>query len=85
VRGLAGNSRDWCGNIWRWEGPRVARDRLVLEPAGPDDPDFHAVRGGAWSSALSCSRAATRFGNRPTLRRASTGIRLARSLITWTG
>ena len=79
VRGLAGNSRDWCGNAWRRGGPVVEGGRLVLQAADPADPGFRAVRGGAWSSTLSLSRSAARFGNRPGLRRTSMGVRLVRS------
>ncbi len=82
VRGLAGNTRDWCENVWRHEGPRVERDRLVLDPASAADPDFRSVRGGAWSSPLGSSRSACRFGFRPMGRRATTGVRLARSTET---
>jgi formylglycine-generating enzyme required for sulfatase activity len=80
VRGLAGNSRDWCSNVWRREGPRVRDGRLLLDVAARDDPSFRSVRGGAWSTLLSVIRSAARFGMRPGLRRGSTGLRLVRSL-----
>jgi serine/threonine protein kinase/formylglycine-generating enzyme required for sulfatase activity len=79
VRGLAGNSRDWCINPWRRSGPVLFGARLVLDEARAED-EFRAVRGGAWSSQLEWCRSAARFGNKPTLRRASTGLRVARSL-----
>jgi serine/threonine-protein kinase len=79
VRGLAGNMRDYCLEKWRQEGPPVEEGRLAIEPADPLDPDFRSVRGGAWTSPLERARAATRFGNLPTDRRESIGIRLARS------
>lgn len=79
VRGLSGNSRDWCANVWRHEGPRIAGARLVLEEAAPEDPEHRAVRGGGWSSALSFARAAVRFGLQPRRRRATVGLRLVRS------
>ena len=79
VRGLAGNSRDWCANLWRHDGPAFRDERLVLETPDPTDQDFRSVRGGAWSSPLDASRSAGRFGSRPTGRRATTGFRLARS------
>ena len=86
TRGLGGNSRDWCGNVWLRGGPTLERGRLVVEtaslaiPSPTEDAGFRAVRGGAWSGLLGWSRSATRFGNRPHLRRSSTGLRLARSL-----
>ncbi|WP_437806373.1 SUMF1/EgtB/PvdO family nonheme iron enzyme [Sorangium sp. So ce1078] len=79
VRGLSGNSRDWCANVWRREGPRSAGERVLLEEASPDDPEHRAVRGGGWSSALPFARAAARFGLQPGMRRATVGVRLARS------
>jgi serine/threonine-protein kinase len=81
VRGLAGSTRDWCCNVWRHDGPRLQNGRLLVAIAGPVDPDFRAVRGGAWSSALQYSRAATRFGSRPGLRRMTMGVRVARGLV----
>jgi formylglycine-generating enzyme required for sulfatase activity/tRNA A-37 threonylcarbamoyl transferase component Bud32 len=79
VRGLAGNTHDWCANVWRHDGPTVRDGRLVLERADDDDPEFRAIRGGAWSQPFNGSRAAARFGARPELGRRSIGFRLARS------
>ncbi len=79
VRDLSGNSRDWCCNVWRREGPLVDGGRLVVVEAPWSEEEIRAVRGGAWSSALNFSRAATRFGLRSTLRRTTTGLRIARS------
>ncbi|AKT42227.1 bifunctional serine/threonine-protein kinase/formylglycine-generating enzyme family protein [Chondromyces crocatus] len=79
VRGLAGNTRDWCLGTWRYEGPRTEGDRLCIDAAQPDDDDFRAIKGGAWASAMAYSRAAARFGARPDVRRPVIGIRLARS------
>ena len=80
VRGLAGNSRDWCSNLWLHDGPAKDGARLVLHVPDPQDQEFRSLRGGAWPSPLSSSRAAGRFGSRPNGRRATTGVRLARSV-----
>jgi serine/threonine-protein kinase len=80
VRGLAGNVRDWCINTWRHEGSLVEDDRLVIDAAAADDPDFRVLKGGSWSSPLLPSRAAARFGGRPSIRRPVVGFRIARSL-----
>jgi serine/threonine-protein kinase len=81
VRGLAGNIRDWCLSAWRGDGPSLRDGRLALALAPPAlDDDFRAVRGGAWTSPLELARSAGRFGNRPTDRRESIGVRLCRSL-----
>ena len=80
VRGLAGTSRDWCGNVWRHEGPVIEGNRLRLVDAAMDDPSYRAVRGGAWLSTRQFSRLAGRFAARPDALRMTTGFRLARSL-----
>ncbi|WP_437964282.1 bifunctional serine/threonine-protein kinase/formylglycine-generating enzyme family protein [Sorangium sp. So ce260] len=79
VRGLSGNSRDFCANVWRRDGPRIEGERALIEEASPDDPEHRTVRGGGWSSALLFARAAARFGLQPGMRRATVGVRLARS------
>ena len=79
ARGLSGNSRDWCGNVWRREGPPGLGERVILEEAASDDMEYRAVRGGGWSSALNLARAAVRFGLQPGMRRATVGLRVARS------
>ncbi len=78
VRGLAGNTRDWCINPWRHDGPIVDAGRLRVEPPAPEDPDFRVVKGGAWSSAVLNGHAAARFGARPNIRRPVVGLRVAR-------
>ncbi|WP_434048487.1 MULTISPECIES: bifunctional serine/threonine-protein kinase/formylglycine-generating enzyme family protein [Sorangium] len=78
VRGLAGNARDWCLDVWRHEGPRVEAGRLRLDAAAPGDPDLRVIKGGAWTGALSQGRAPARFGGRPGLRRSVVGVRVAR-------
>jgi eukaryotic-like serine/threonine-protein kinase len=80
ARGLSGNARDWCVNVWRREGPAIDAGRLRIEAARADDPGYRAVRGGAWSSPLDLSRSAARFGNRPDVPRLTMGLRLVRSV-----
>lgn len=79
VRGLAGNTRDWCVNVWKHEGPRIENERLCLDPAPPGDTDFRAIRGGFWGGPIINSRSAGRFGSRPLLCRSGVGFRVARS------
>ncbi|UQA56749.1 bifunctional serine/threonine-protein kinase/formylglycine-generating enzyme family protein [Polyangium aurulentum] len=74
VRGLGGNTRDYCENAWRRDGPRIEGDRLLREVARGDE--VRAVRGGTWTSPLEFCRAATRFGNPPSIRRFTTGVRV---------
>jgi serine/threonine-protein kinase len=79
IRGLSGNLRDHCANVWRHDGPRVEGDRLVLEQAPPEDDDFRAIKGGAWASSVVHSRAAARFAARPGVQWLFVGFRLVRS------
>ena len=80
VRGMAGNVRDLCVNVWRPEGPLVEGNVLRIDPADEDDPELRAARGGAWMSAGSMCRAAGRFATQPGLPFGGVGFRLARSL-----
>jgi serine/threonine-protein kinase len=80
VRGLAGNVRDWCDNVWTREGPDAPAGRLRLVPAAEADGALRAVRGGAWTSPADLNRAAARFASRPAMRWRTTGLRLACSL-----
>lgn len=79
IRGLAGNVRDWCINVWKHEGPAMDHNRLCLDPALASDPDFRVIRGGYWGGTLAYSRSASRFGGRPSLSWLSVGIRMSRS------
>jgi serine/threonine-protein kinase len=80
TRGLAGNVRDWCANVWTREGPDAPDGRLRLAPAAEADAALRAVRGGAYSSPAELSRADARFASRPGTRWRTTGFRLARSV-----
>jgi serine/threonine-protein kinase len=84
ARGLGGTARDWCANLWRHDGPPVVQGRLVLQPADPLNDDFRSIRGGAWGSSITYSRAAARYASRPGVRRPFVGIRLARSYLSET-
>ncbi|MFT3773787.1 MAG: bifunctional serine/threonine-protein kinase/formylglycine-generating enzyme family protein [Minicystis sp.] len=79
VRGLAGNVRDWCVNLWTPEGPEVVDGIAHIVAAPIDDPGLRSIRGGAWSAAPPnmCS-AASRFAAHPDERFGAVGVRLAR-------
>jgi formylglycine-generating enzyme required for sulfatase activity len=79
VRGLGGNVRDFCGNRWTRQGPAGDGERLVLHAADPS-VDYVGVRGGAWSSVANLARSATRFGDAPSARQPTRGLRLARRI-----
>ncbi|MCC6557389.1 MAG: SUMF1/EgtB/PvdO family nonheme iron enzyme [Polyangiaceae bacterium] len=80
VRGLAGNTRDWCSNAWTRRGPALDGERLRIadEPHGAP-AELRVVRGGAWSSPIDLARSAVRFGALPGTRRLTVGLRVARS------
>ncbi|MDI1446195.1 SUMF1/EgtB/PvdO family nonheme iron enzyme [Polyangium sp. 6x1] len=79
MRGGAGNSRDFCANLWTLEGPRIEEGRLLAEVATSGDPGYRSVRGGAWSSVENHCRAAARFALRPDQRRSAIGLRVGRT------
>ena len=79
VRGLAGNVRDTCINVWKREGPEIVGGRLRLDPADPGDPSNRAAKGGAWGSPLASAWSAGRFASRPELCWKGLGVRLART------
>jgi serine/threonine-protein kinase len=83
VRGLAGNSVDWCADPWASEGPPLDGRRLAamgrsdhLEPAVAHD---RVVRGGGWHFMASSLRCALRRAHAVGLSDACLGIRPARS------
>jgi len=80
ARGLAGNVRDWCENVWTHEGPQTPGRRLRAALASSDEAELRAIRGGAWGSPSELSRAEARFASRPGARWKTTGLRLARPL-----
>jgi formylglycine-generating enzyme required for sulfatase activity/tRNA A-37 threonylcarbamoyl transferase component Bud32 len=79
ARGLAGNTRDFCFNVWREGGNVPDGGRRSLPTLVGADDDFRIVKGGAWGSTLVHSRAAGRFATRPGHRHLTTGLRVVRS------
>jgi serine/threonine-protein kinase len=80
VSGLAGNSRDWCLNVWETDGGPFDGDRLVLERPAADDPRYRAVRGGTWNTSPELGRATERFVGWPGQRYITTGLRVGWSV-----
>ncbi len=80
VRGMAGNVRDWCINVWKADGPQVQNGRLLLDPASLHDPEARSARGGTWTTAPAFCRVAARFADKPSWRFGGVGFRLARSV-----
>ena len=61
VRGTAGNTRDWCLDRFRDEGPPLKNSRLLM-PSEEDlnDPGFKSTRGGSYGNSSSRARSADR-------------------------
>lgn len=88
VRGMGGNTADWCLDAYRYEGPALASltasdalptaPRLTLDQARAQPPDAARVyRGGAWQYSADLCRAARRGINAPTYQAAHLGLRVA--------
>jgi serine/threonine-protein kinase len=77
LRGGAGNTRDYCVDLWTLAGPAVVDGRLIVEPAKPSGDEYRSVRGGAWAAVPSECRPAARFASRPVQRWSTTGLRVA--------
>ncbi len=78
VRGLAGNVRDWCLNVWKLEGPRswVSGCTWTQPRRGRRFPRHPRRRVG---SSMANGRAAARFGGHPERWTLAVGMRIARS------
>ncbi|MEN0060714.1 MAG: bifunctional serine/threonine-protein kinase/formylglycine-generating enzyme family protein [Myxococcota bacterium] len=77
VRGVAGNVRIWCGNVYEPSGPD---DGTEVRGLGPEPGETRNARGGSWTSEGRLSRSAGRFGGHFRGRYSSVGIRLIREL-----
>jgi formylglycine-generating enzyme required for sulfatase activity/tRNA A-37 threonylcarbamoyl transferase component Bud32 len=81
VRGLAGNVKDWCSDVFRLDGPPL--DGQTVLPPGLDTSGavpagtWVTQRGGFWDAASRRARAASRARGLPETRDGDVGIRLA--------
>ena len=61
VRGMSGNTRDWCLDKYREEGPLLDKGRLLLATEEDlADTGFKSSRGGSYGNSASRSRIADR-------------------------
>jgi serine/threonine-protein kinase len=83
VRGLAGNVRDICLDVFRKDGPAMDGERVEVadlpEPA-EDLGESYVGRGGFWYGQHSSARTAFRIECYPSARFDYQGFRLVRSL-----
>jgi serine/threonine-protein kinase len=85
VRGTAGNTRDWCLDRFREDGPPLLHERLVM-PSSEDlgDTGFKSTRGGSYGNSASRARSADRDWWFPERSYVGRGFRLAWGLADWT-
>ncbi|MFT4979642.1 MAG: serine/threonine protein kinase/formylglycine-generating enzyme required for sulfatase activity [Myxococcota bacterium] len=86
VRGMAGNTRDWCGDLYSPRGPRLEADRVV-PPQLPTRTEHSAghtgiTRGGAWWYSPREARVTYRTIYLPQIRFHPLSFRLASSFPT---
>jgi len=75
VRGLGGNMRDWCLDVYQ---PEVPNDALVSCIHAADMVADRVYRGGTWYGAEAYCRAAARMRNAPLARLDAVTLRLLR-------
>ncbi|MFZ5476358.1 MAG: SUMF1/EgtB/PvdO family nonheme iron enzyme [Myxococcota bacterium] len=77
VRGLAGNVRDRCADLFSRERPDLADGRVLVDD--PTGEGSRVLRGGSWGDAAALARSAERTGAPASLRGGRVGFRVARS------
>lgn len=81
VRGMAGNSRDWCIDKYTPEGHIRNNQALPAPTVAEEDPDiYRTFRGGSWLGQASGVRLASRHNALAINRASHLGIRPCRSL-----
>jgi serine/threonine-protein kinase len=81
LRGMGGNTRDWCDNRFTSEAPEIFADRAGAQDAcDVTRHGFGAVRGGNWCNHAHHARCASRGRLEPDNRNTIVGFRLARTL-----
>jgi serine/threonine-protein kinase len=83
VRGMGGNMRDWCGDVYAPEGPALVGGRVVTagDEAAVGSPvgAYRVNRGGGWNLVPRFARVAYRNGVGAGYRDGDLGFRLART------
>lgn len=82
VRGVSGNARIWCLDVWSADGPEIESPR-VPEPTEGDVSQeiYRTLRGGSWYNSSTFLRACYRFDGIDKLRFRLLGFRLARRFV----
>ncbi|MDP6954773.1 MAG: bifunctional serine/threonine-protein kinase/formylglycine-generating enzyme family protein [Planctomycetota bacterium] len=84
LRGMGGNMRDWCADLFTTEGPSIVDHCVstagpVSTPDSATDRAYRALRGGAWLDLARFARCAYRLRDGPGGRNAYVGFRVARA------
>jgi eukaryotic-like serine/threonine-protein kinase len=80
VRGMAGNTRDWCLDVYRRHGARIEAGRAVVEHELTAQADqLRSARGGSWHTSGELVGCASRFVGKPDFFYRGLGFRLVRS------
>ncbi len=77
VRGMAGNVRDWCQDVYGQE--RSGEPTLTPDPPG-ESQDFRILRGGSWVAGAEKIRLAHHYSASALTRKETIGIRLVRPI-----
>ena len=79
VRGMAGNMRDWCADVYKKEGPPTPSQCIELAPVLHQSGSSRVVRGGSWVSDPRFARLANRVRFSPAGANNDLGLRLSRT------
>jgi len=79
VRGMGGNTQDWCLEAWDADGPPGERLNLPDVSEVDEASSSRVYRGGHWRSSHRMARCAARHHRAPDARFRTLGFRLARS------
>ena len=82
LRGMAGNVRDLCADVFTDGGPALNGGRVNLDPLAPTHDSLTVLRGGAWGSDPRDCRSANRSFVLPGDRQPAVGFRLFRPYST---
>jgi serine/threonine-protein kinase len=81
VRGVAGNTADWCADEYDHNGPLIKNGRAVLPTDAPAQVGaMNVFRGGLWTSYSAYCHTYERFAGDPRTKAVYLGFRIARSL-----